>query len=164
MTDNQNYFDTLFMMEALEEALKAFRMKEIPIGAVLVKNLQIIARGFNQCINKVDPTAHAEIIVLRKAAKKLNNYRLNNCAIYVTIEPCIMCMGAITNARLTKVRFGNFNNKIFTYNLKLELKKQFNYFMHDIRRLDNRILNLYCSTIIKYFLQQKRRKTSIGGV
>jgi tRNA(adenine34) deaminase len=153
--------DNFFMTQALAEAYKAFDMQEIPVGAVIVDKCNIIARGFNQCINKVDPTAHAEIIVIRQAAKRNNNYRLNNCSIYITVQPCIMCIGAITNARLKRVVFGTFNNKLLVYTslLKLALKKQFNYVVNDIQVIDDYESSFLCSKLIKDFLRTKRHKT-----
>jgi tRNA(adenine34) deaminase len=148
------------MTKAIEEAYKALNMQEIPIGAVIVNEHNIIARSFNQCINKVDPTAHAEIMVIRKAASILNNYRLNSCSIYITTKPCIMCMGAITNARLKRVVCGSFNSKLLVYDklLRLAFKKQFNYLIDEINVLKNNELNLLCSNLIKKFLSEKRKK------
>ncbi len=96
-----------FMELALDEAKKAGQMGEVPIGAVLVaKNGEILSVAHNQTIKLADPTAHAEILVLREAAFNLNNYRLLNTSLYVTVEPCIMCMGAIVHARVARVICG----------------------------------------------------------
>lgn len=95
-----------FMRAALKEAEKALLIDEVPIGAVIVKDDKIIARGFNMREKNNDPTGHAEIIAIRKAAKKLNSWRLPGCRIYVTLEPCAMCAGAILWARLDEVIFG----------------------------------------------------------
>ena len=96
-----------FMEIALEEAEKARKMAEVPIGAVLVDHSQkIIARGANQPVSRCDPTAHAEMIVLRKAARIVENYRLLSTTLYVTVEPCIMCMGALIHARVARIVFG----------------------------------------------------------
>lgn len=92
-----------FMNAALNEAEKAAKIDEVPIGAVIVKDGKIIARGFNKRENNNDPTGHAEIIALRKAAKKLKSWRLPGCQIYVTLEPCAMCAGAILWARIEEV-------------------------------------------------------------
>ena len=95
------------MTFALSEAKKAGQMGEVPIGAILVsENGAILSATHNRTIDLVDPTAHAEILALREAALKVNNYRLLNTTLYVTVEPCIMCMGAIIHARISKVVFG----------------------------------------------------------
>ena len=96
-----------YMKLALIEAKKAGQMGEVPIGAILVsENEAILSATHNRTIDLVDPTAHAEILALREAALKANNYRLLNTTLYVTVEPCIMCMGAIVHARISKVVFG----------------------------------------------------------
>lgn len=95
-----------FMREALEQAQHAWDLGEVPVGAVVVKDGVVIARGYNRPIGQHDPTAHAEIVALRAAAEALGNYRLPGCELYVTLEPCIMCSGAMMHARLAKVVFG----------------------------------------------------------
>jgi len=95
-----------FMREALLLADQAEQLGEVPVGAVVVKDNKIIGRGFNQPISSHDPTAHAEIVALRDAAKHISNYRLVDCDLYVTIEPCAMCAGAIVHSRIRKVFFG----------------------------------------------------------
>ena len=96
-----------YMKIAIEEAKKAGEMDEVPVGAVLVDaSGDILSKGYNQTIRMADPTAHAEILVLRQGAKKIHNYRLLNTSLYVTVEPCVMCMGAIVHARIAKVIFG----------------------------------------------------------
>ncbi|MEH6437650.1 tRNA adenosine(34) deaminase TadA [Massilia sp. DD77] len=92
-----------FMGLALLEARKAWEQGEVPVGAVVVKDGEVIATGYNQPIGSHDPTAHAEIVALRAAAEKLGNYRLPGCELYVTLEPCIMCSGAMMHARLARV-------------------------------------------------------------
>ena len=98
--------DERFMKSALAEAGKAAARGEVPVGAVIVRQGRIVARGSNRPVGASDPTAHAEIVALRKAAKKTANYRLPDCDLYVTIEPCAMCLGAAVQARIRRVVFG----------------------------------------------------------
>jgi len=98
--------DTGFMKAALAEAVRAAARGEVPVGAVLVKDGRVVARGFNRPIGAHDPTAHAEIVALRRAAKRLGNYRLTGVDLYVTVEPCAMCLGAAVQARLRRIVFG----------------------------------------------------------
>jgi len=98
--------DERFMRAALAEADKAAARGEVPVGAVLVRQGRIVARGSNRPVAASDPTAHAEIVVLRRAAKKAGNYRLPGCDLYVTVEPCAMCLGAIVQARIARLVYG----------------------------------------------------------
>jgi tRNA(adenine34) deaminase len=105
-------FHGKYMRLALSEAKKAGQMGEVPIGAILVsENGKILSSTHNRTIDLADPTAHAEILALREAALKINNYRLLNTTLYVTVEPCMMCMGAIVHARISKVIFGTGDPK-----------------------------------------------------
>ncbi|MGE0558756.1 MAG: tRNA adenosine(34) deaminase TadA [Burkholderiales bacterium] len=97
--------DTACMQEALKLAAQAAALGEVPVGAVVVRDGAIIGRGFNQPIAATDPTAHAEIVAMRDAGKTLGNYRLADCDLYVTLEPCVMCSGAIMHARIRRVVF-----------------------------------------------------------
>lgn len=101
-----NLFDQFYMGFALAEARQARDKGEVPIGAVVVVDKQIVGRGHNQPIRLKDPTAHAEILALREAAERIENYRLTNATLYVTIEPCAMCAGAIVNARVKRLVYG----------------------------------------------------------
>ncbi len=103
--------ETRYMRSALSEAIKALKKNEVPVGAIIVSGDKIISRAHNQPISSNDPTAHAEIIALRKAAHQLKNYRLNGCEIYVTKEPCVMCAGALVHARIKKINFGCYDKK-----------------------------------------------------
>ncbi|RAL21535.1 tRNA adenosine(34) deaminase TadA [Lujinxingia litoralis] len=98
--------DNIFMMQALEEAEKAKAEGEVPVGAVVVYEGEIIARGFNRRETWQDPTAHAELIAVRRAAQVLGSWRLQECTVYVTLEPCPMCAGMLVNARVGRVVFG----------------------------------------------------------
>jgi tRNA(adenine34) deaminase len=95
-----------FMRHALEEANSALHLGEVPVGAVLVRDGQVVASGFNQPIHARDPTAHAEIVALRRGAQALGNYRLPGCTLYVTLEPCLMCVGALVHARVSTLVYG----------------------------------------------------------
>lgn len=98
--------DVTYMREALLQAEKAAEIGEVPVGAVIVRDGKIIARGYNRSITTHDPTAHAEIVALREAAAVCENYRLPECEMFVTLEPCIMCVGAMMHARLKRIVFG----------------------------------------------------------
>ncbi len=98
--------DELWMQAALELAQQALAADEVPVGAVVVKDGEIIGRGYNAPISRHDPTAHAEVMAMRDAASRLGNYRLVGCELFVTLEPCTMCAGAIMHARLRRVVFG----------------------------------------------------------
>jgi tRNA(adenine34) deaminase len=98
--------DTDFMQLALAQAQHAWSAGEVPVGAVVVRDGELIAVGYNQPIGRHDPTAHAEIVALRAAAEKLGNYRLPGCELFVTLEPCVMCSGAMMHARLARVVYG----------------------------------------------------------
>ena len=98
--------DEIWMEEALREAQRAFAAGEVPVGAVVVCGGRIIGRGSNRPIGANDPTAHAEILALREAGSALGNYRLNDCELFVTVEPCAMCAGAITHARIRRLIYG----------------------------------------------------------
>ena len=101
----------IFMREALREAKKAYKKLEVPVGAVIVKNGKIISKAHNQKETKFDTTKHAEILAIQKASKKLNSWRLIDCEMYVTLEPCSMCAGAIINSRIKKVYIGAIDEK-----------------------------------------------------
>src|SRR5690554_2890775 len=103
--------DEIFMKEALTEARKALELEEVPIGAVVVHEDKIIGRGYNLKEKDQDPTAHAEIIAIREAARKLSSWRMEGCQLYVTIEPCPMCAGAIVQARIERLVFGALDHE-----------------------------------------------------
>jgi len=99
--------DEMFMREALQLARQAEADGEVPVGAVVVVEREIVGRGFNQPIGRKDPTAHAEILALREAALRVQNYRLENAELFVTLEPCIMCAGALVQTRIRRLVFGD---------------------------------------------------------
>ncbi|MCD4743773.1 MAG: tRNA adenosine(34) deaminase TadA [Desulfobacteraceae bacterium] len=149
--------DADYMQLAINEAQKAALMDEVPVGAIIIDDMnKIIGTGYNQPISLNDPTAHAEILALRMAAQNLNNYRLLNTTIYVTLEPCIMCMSAIIHARVKRLVFGAKDPKGggagSFYDLASD--KRLN---HNVKT-DSGILSYETSNIIKNFFKNKRSK------
>ena len=143
-----------FMEEALKEAFKAYKKLEVPIGAVIVKDNKIIARGHNLKEEKQNTLKHAEIIAIEKASKKLNNWRLNDCEMYVTLEPCAMCAGAIINSRIKKVYIGTLEEKTGACGSKLNLLQDFNF---DTKvEIENGILEKECKDILQSFFKELR--------
>lgn len=148
--------DSDFMREALAEAQKAFQLDEVPIGAVVVKNGTIIGRGHNLRERMKDPTLHAEIIAIRQAAAALGGWRLTDCDLYVTVEPCPMCAGAILQARIRRVVFGARDPKAgcagSLYNLLEDPR-----FNHRAEVTEG-IMKEPCSLIIREYFRLKRNK------
>ena len=147
------------MQLAIEEAKKAGQKAEVPIGAVLVaESGDLLSRSHNQTISLADPTAHAEILALRKAAQKVSNYRLLNTTLYVTVEPCIMCMGAIVHARVAKVVFGtgdpNWGAAGSLYNLAADMRLN-----HQPEILSD-VCQDECRTLMQDFFRTRRTKES----
>jgi tRNA(Arg) A34 adenosine deaminase TadA len=112
-----------FMRRALEQAHRALEAEEVPIGAVVVHEGVIVGEGFNQPIASSDPTAHAEVLALREAARRLANYRLPKTTLYVTVEPCLMCVGALLNARVAEVVYGTAEPKFGALRSVLDLSR-----------------------------------------
>lgn len=149
-----------YMEQALKEAQKAYKKLEVPVGAIIVKDGEIIAKAHNQKETKTDTTKHAEILAIQKASKKLKSWRLIDCEMYVTLEPCSMCAGAIINSRIKKVYIGAMDEKTgavgsvlnlfedYTFNHKVEAQK-------GIREED-------CQEILKRFFKELR-KIKNGG-
>lgn len=111
----------IFMIEAIKQAKNAYNIDEVPVGAVIVKDNKIISKGYNKIETTNDSTNHAEIIAIKKASKKINNWRLNECELYVTLEPCDMCKGAIQNSRIKNVYY--LISKENKYNIKTIFEK-----------------------------------------
>ena len=143
-----------FMKEALKEAKKAYNKLEIPVGAIIVKDGKIIARAHNIKEEKQDTTKHAEIIAIQKASKKLETWRLNDCEMYVTLEPCAMCAGAIIQARLKKLYIGTMDTKTGACGSVLNLLKDFK-FNHNVE-LETGVLKDDCEQILKSFFKELR--------
>ena len=148
--------DEKWMKIAFEQANLAMSKNEIPVGAVLVKNDKLITKAHNQPIIKNDPTAHAEIELLRKAGKKKENYRLVGSTLYVTLEPCAMCFGAMIHARIERIVFGAFDPKTGVCGSCMSLNKE-SYFNHKIS-VTGGILDKECSELLRLFFKSKRSK------
>ena len=146
--------DEYYMNIALKEAMKAYKEDEVPVGCVIVKDDKIIARGHNQKEKKNNAILHAEIVTLTKAQKKLNDWHLNDCTLYVTLEPCLMCAGAIIQTRIKKVVFGAFDPKggAIESALKVNEVKGINHRFESI----SKVLEKECSMILKSYFKSKR--------
>lgn len=144
-----------FMREALKEAEKAYQKEEIPIGVVIVKDGKIIARAHNLKEIKKDTTEHAEIRAIKKASKKLDSWRLKDCEMYTTLEPCAMCAGAIIQARISKIYIGTMEPKTGACGSVLNLLKDFK-FNHNVE-IEYGVLKDECSDIIKKFFKELRK-------
>ena len=148
--------DENWMMIALEEAELAMKENEIPVGSVLVRNNKIIARAHNQPITNNDPTAHAEIQLLRKAGEQQENYRLVGSTLYVTLEPCAMCFGAMIHARIDRLVFGALDQKTGVCGSCMDLNKQY-FFNHTIS-ITGGILEKESSDLLRLFFKSLRDK------
>ena len=144
-----------FMKSAIKEAQKAYNKLEIPVGAIIVKDGKIIARGYNIKEEKKDTTKHAEIIAIQKASKKLQNWRLNGCEMYVTLEPCSMCAGAIINSRISKLYIGTMDEKTGACGSVLNLLEDYK-FNHKVE-VECGILQQECENMLKTFFKELRK-------
>ena len=144
-----------FMKEALKEAKKAYKKEEIPVGAVIVKNGEIIAKAHNLKEVKKSSISHAEILAIQKANKKLGAWRLENCDMYITLEPCMMCMGAIINARIKKIYVGTLDPKTGACESVININ---NYKFNHIVEIETGILKKECEYILKDFFKMLRKK------
>ena len=151
MIDSKEFF----MKEALKEAKKAYKKEEIPVGAVIVKEGKIIARGHNLKETKNSSISHAEILAIEKANKKLNAWRLENCEMYITLEPCMMCMGAIINSRIKKIYIGTLDPKTGACESVINIE---NYKFNHIVEIETGILQKDCEYILKDFFKMLRVK------
>ena len=147
--------DSIYMSEALKEAKKAFDEDEVPVGAIIVYERKIIARAHNQIIRLKDPTAHAEMIAITQAAAYLKNERLINCSVYVTIEPCAMCAGALVLARVSRLIFGALDPKTGACGsvFNISASKKLN---HNIK-ITKGILSAECGGLLRDFFKRKRK-------
>ena len=143
------------MKEALKEAQKAFDKEEVPVGAVIVKDGKIIAKAHNEKESKKDSTSHAEILAIKKACKKLGSWRLLDCEMYVTLEPCSMCAGALINSRIKKLYIGTEDMKTGACGSVLNLLGDYK-FNHKVE-VEKNILKEDCEKILKDFFKMLRK-------
>ena len=148
--------DIRFMQAALLEARKAGEAGEVPVGAVVVKDGEIISRGYNRPISGNDPTAHAEIMALREASQEQDNYRLPDCELYVTLEPCMMCVGAMIHARIKRVIFGAHDPKTGACGSVIDLFAEKSLNHHTA--VKGGVLEEACATMLKNFFAIKRKE------
>jgi tRNA(adenine34) deaminase len=148
--------DEFFMREALSLAQAAECLGEVPVGAVVVRNGIIVGRGFNSPIGENDPTAHAEIAALRDAARNLNNYRLPGCELFVTLEPCAMCAGAIIHARISRVVYGARDAKTGAHGSVVDLFSVDRLNFH--AEIEGGVLAAECGDLLSRFFAARRKK------
>ncbi len=144
-----------FMKEALKEAKKAYDKLEVPVGAIIVRDGKIIARAHNLKETKLDTTKHAEILAIQKASKKLQSWRLLDCEMYITLEPCSMCAGAIINSRIKKIYIGTLDEKTGAAGSVLNLFEDYQ-FNHKVD-VEKGILKDDCEKILKDFFKELRK-------
>ncbi len=152
----ENLFDKKFMKEALKQAKKAAAIGEVPIGCVIVHQDKIIARGYNRRNIENSTLAHAEITAIKKACKKLGDWRLEGCTMYVTLEPCPMCAGAVIQARIPRVVIGALNPKAGCAGSIVDLLSE-RRFNHQAEKVTG-VLGDECSILMKEFFKELRKK------
>ena len=148
--------DVTLMREAIKLAKKGRELNEVPVGAIVTFKGEIVGKGYNQCVRNQDPTAHAEIIAMRAAAKHIGNYRLNECNLYVTLEPCLMCFGACVHARISKLIYGADDLKIGAVKSNLE-QINLTKLNHKFEIISG-ILKEECAEVLSSFFKEKRLK------
>ena len=154
--ENKEYY----MKQAIKESEKAYKKLEVPVGAIIVKDGKIIARAHNQKETKTDTTKHAEILAIQKASKKLKSWRLIDCEMYVILEPCTMCAGAIINSRIKKVYIGTMDQKTGAVGSVLNLFNDYT-FNHQVES-ETGILKEECENILKQFFKELRKMKNGG--
>jgi len=152
--------DEDFMRAALEQARMAGACDEVPVGAVVVRAGEIVGRGFNQPIGRHDPTAHAEVMALRDAAARLGNYRLPGCELFVTLEPCAMCCGAMMHARIARVVFGARDPKTGAAGSVLDLFAEARLNHH--AEVVGGVLGDECGALLSSFFAARRTRTLLA--
>ena len=144
----------IWMLKAFRQAEKAYASEEVPVGCIIVHNNKIIGQGHNLVEKLKDSTAHAEMLSITSAANYMNDWRLNDCSIYVTKEPCIMCFGAILNSRIKNLYYGVED---VTNGFKIKVLNE-DLFSKHLEKIQSGILGDKCESILKDFFQQKRKK------
>ena len=152
--------DADYMALALDLAREAATLGEVPVGAVIVRDGEIVGRGFNQPIGRHDPTAHAEVMALRDAATRLGNYRLPGCELFVTLEPCAMCIGAIFHARIGRVVFGARDPKTGAAGSVIDLFAEERLNHH--AAIVGGVRGEECGALLSGFFAARRQKTSVA--
>ena len=150
----QAELDRQFMQQAIEQAKLAAAAGEVPVGAVLVRGDQVISTGFNQPISNSDPSAHAEMMAIRSAAQALSNYRLPGSTLYVTLEPCAMCAGAMLHARIDRVVFGAIDPKTGAAGSVLDVfsEKRINH----QTQVEGGVMGQECGQLLRDFFKERR--------
>ncbi len=146
--------DELWMEEALREAQRALALGEVPVGAIVVQDGRIVGRGCNRPLSANDPTAHAEILALREAGQTIGNYRLLDCDLYVTVEPCAMCAGAITHARIRRLVYGAEDPKAGAVHSMLQLLNH-PKLNHQVE-VSSGVLAARCMDLLQTFFRERR--------
>ncbi len=144
-----------FMREALKEAKKAYLIDEVPVGCVIVYDNKIIARGHNKREKLQQSLAHAEIVAINKACKKIGSWRLEDCTMYITLEPCAMCSGAIIQSRIKEVIYGAYD---YRFGMHKSIMNLFDVKFNHMVRITGGLLEDECSNIIKEFFKELREK------
>jgi tRNA(adenine34) deaminase len=148
--------DESFMGLALREARRAERLEEVPVGAVVVRDGIVISRGHNLRESRNDPTAHAELVAIKKAAKKMGSWRLTGCTLYVTLEPCPMCAGAMVNSRISRVVYGCADPKAGACGTLMNLAQDGR--LNHRLELSGGVLSDECAGLLRDFFRKKRKK------
>ncbi len=148
--------DTYWMTRALQLAESAVQVGEVPVGALLVHNNQLLAEGYNQCISRSDPTAHAEIVAIRHGCQQVGNYRLPGVTLYVTLEPCLMCVGALVHARIARLVYGAKDPRagaVVSQTAGLDER----FLNHQVSHSGG-VLSALCGEILSKFFKDRRKK------
>lgn len=148
------------MKEAYKEAIKAYKIGEVPVGCIIVKDDKIIARGYNRREKDESSLSHAEINAIKKASKKLNSWRLDDCIMYITLEPCVMCSGAIIQSRIPKVYYGALD---YRFGMHKSLMNLFDVSFNHKVDIEGGLMEEECSKLIKDFFKELRSKKSCNS-